>query len=110
MTSFASKPCDANQWGQSTNASIDAFGLTAAGEFSLAVTDCAKWLAGVKNGYRYDGTYPGSSSVGSCDPWMDWQSWDDGFKQSMMQFALSSMDALQASRVMRSWAPHVLTA
>ncbi|KAF2458449.1 glycoside hydrolase superfamily [Lineolata rhizophorae] len=40
---------------------------TICGEFSGAITDCAKWLNGLGNGARYDGTYPGSSYVGSCD-------------------------------------------
>lgn len=37
------------------------------GEFSPARTDCAKYLNGRGNGARYDGTYSGSSFVGSCD-------------------------------------------
>ncbi|KAG6813230.1 hypothetical protein H0H92_013117 [Tricholoma furcatifolium] len=36
------------------------------GEWSPAQTDCAKYLNGRGVGARYDGTYPGSSYVGSC--------------------------------------------
>jgi len=44
---------------------------TIAGEWSGALTDCAKWLNGRGIGARYDGTYnkggQGSSYIGSCD-------------------------------------------
>jgi len=44
---------------------------TIAGEWSGAMTDCAKWLNGRGVGARYDGTYnvngQGSSYIGSCD-------------------------------------------
>lgn len=73
-----------------------AFGLTAAGEFSNAVTDCGLYVNGVNLGTRYEGTYPGNPSrVGSCDPWIDWQTWDQSMKDSIKAFAMSSMDALQ---------------
>lgn len=37
------------------------------GEWSLASTDCARWLNGRGIGARYDGSYSGSNYVGSCD-------------------------------------------
>ncbi|THU98603.1 glycoside hydrolase family 5 protein [Dendrothele bispora CBS 962.96] len=37
-----------------------------AGEFTPAMTDCAKYLNGRGIGARYDGTYPDSPRVGSC--------------------------------------------
>ncbi|KAK3044287.1 hypothetical protein LTS18_001695, partial [Coniosporium uncinatum] len=39
---------------------------TIAGEWTGAQTDCAKWLNGRGVGARYDGTYSGSSYIGSC--------------------------------------------
>lgn len=36
------------------------------GEWSPARTDCAKYLNGRGVGSRYDGTYPGSTRIGSC--------------------------------------------
>lgn len=39
---------------------------TVVGEWTGAMTDCAKYLNGKGVGARYDGTYPGSSVVGSC--------------------------------------------
>jgi glucan 1,3-beta-glucosidase len=40
---------------------------TIVGEWTGAQTDCAKWLNGLGKGARYDGTFPGSSNVGSCN-------------------------------------------
>ena len=74
------------------------FGVTIAGEFSNAVNDCGLYVNGVGLGTRYEGTYPGYTDViGSCsgDGWLAWQSWNSSTKQDYMNFALSSMDALQ---------------
>ena len=40
---------------------------TVVGEWTGAQTDCAKWLNGRGKGARYDGTFPGSRKVGSCE-------------------------------------------
>lgn len=40
---------------------------TIVGEWTPAPTDCAKYLNGRGVGSRYDGSYPGSSAVGSCN-------------------------------------------
>jgi glucan 1,3-beta-glucosidase len=40
---------------------------TISGEWTGAITDCAKWLNGLGVGARYDGTYPGSTAHGNCD-------------------------------------------
>ena len=40
--------------------------LTIVGEWTPAMTDCAKYLNGRGIGSRYDGSYPGSTRVGSC--------------------------------------------
>lgn len=40
---------------------------TFVGEWTGAQTDCAFWLNGVGRGARYDGTFPGSYPIGSCD-------------------------------------------
>lgn len=40
---------------------------TISGEWTGAITDCAKWLNGLGKGARYDGTLDGSSPKGSCD-------------------------------------------
>lgn len=78
-------------WGPDMNTSMDAFGMTAAGEFSNAANDCGKWVNGVGNGAGYEG------AVGSCQPWTNWPAWDDDMKTAMKQFSMASMDALQVS-------------
>lgn len=94
MSTYAQTPCSA--WAQGVNTSMSAFGMTNAGEWSNAVTDCGLFVNGVGLGTRYEGTYPGSwPKVGSCTPWTDWQNWNDVMKQGMINFALASMDALQ---------------
>ena len=94
MSSYATTPC--TTWGGVVNTSMSAFGLTNAGEFSNAVTDCGLFLNGVNLGTRYEGTYPGNwPVVGDCSVWTDWQNYDSATKQAIHQFALASMDALQ---------------
>ncbi|KAH7927098.1 glycoside hydrolase family 5 protein [Leucogyrophana mollusca] len=95
MSTYAQTPC--NNWASSFNTSMGAFGMTAAGEFSNAVTDCGLWVNGVNLGTRYEGTYTSGTwpAVGSCDPWTNWQTWDATMKQGIQQFAMASMDALQ---------------
>ena len=94
MSSYAQTPC--NTWASLFNTSMAAFGLTAAGEWSNAVTDCGLWVNGVGLGTRYEGTYTGTwPVVGSCTPWTDWQSWNTAMKTGTMNFAMASMDALQ---------------
>lgn len=95
ISTYATTPC--TSWGGAVNQSSAAFGLTNAGEFSNAVTDCGLFLNGVGLGNRYDGTYTMGSfpSQGSCTPWTDWQNYSPQTKADILQFALASMDALQ---------------
>ncbi|KZT68170.1 glycoside hydrolase family 5 protein [Daedalea quercina L-15889] len=86
-------PC--SSWGAMFNDSMTAFGLTTAGEFSNAINDCGLWVNGVGDGTRFEGTYDGYAYTGDCTPWIDYQNWDDAFKQSIEQWALASMSALQ---------------
>lgn len=96
MAQRAGDPC--GSWGKDVNASMSAFGLNNAGEFSNAVTDCGLYLNGVNEHTRYEGLYETEGpwpDQGSCDEWTDWTKWDDDMKASVKQFALNSMDALQ---------------
>jgi glucan 1,3-beta-glucosidase len=100
MPNHVNAPCQA--WGSQMNNSMDTFGLTAAGEFSLAITDCGTFVNGVDLGTRYEGDYKDPdgtqwSRTGSCDRWVKWQNWDDTFKKAMNQFAQASFDSLQVS-------------
>ena len=96
MSTYAQTPC--TTWGGLVNTSMSAFGLSTAGEFSNAVTDCGLFLNGVGLGTRYEGTYPGVwPRIGNCSTWIDYQNFDSGTKADILQFALSSMDALQVT-------------
>ncbi|KZP01260.1 glycoside hydrolase family 5 protein [Calocera viscosa TUFC12733] len=92
-SSFVASPCSG--WGQELNASMQQFGFSMAGEWAVATNDCGLWVNGVGLGNRVEGTYPGSTAVGSCDTFDAWESWDADFKNGLMDLALSSMDALQ---------------
>ncbi|KAG6907273.1 hypothetical protein DXG01_009647 [Tephrocybe rancida] len=51
----------------SHGSSLSSFSLwVIVGEWTPAATDCAKYLNGRGKGSRYDGSFPGSSRVGSC--------------------------------------------
>ncbi|PFH50698.1 glycoside hydrolase family 5 protein [Amanita thiersii Skay4041] len=94
ISTYATAPCE--NWGQVVNNSMGAFGLTTAGEFSNAVTDCGLYLNGVNLGTRYEGTYPGTTAVvGDCKVWTEWQKYDQKTKDAIKQFSMASMDALQ---------------
>ncbi|KAH7337940.1 glycoside hydrolase superfamily [Rhizoctonia solani] len=73
------KPC--TQRAAEFNASMSAFGMTTAGEFSNAFNDCGFFFNGVKLGARYDGTFSGYSGpnggAGSCIKWMDDRLWSN---------------------------------
>ncbi|KAM6500636.1 exo-beta-1,3-glucanase [Amanita muscaria] len=93
IATFAQTPC--NLWGQQVNASLGAFGVTIAGEFSNAVNDCGLYLNGVNIGTRFEGTYGVKGPVGDCAPWMDWENWNADMKANIKHFAMASMDGLQ---------------
>lgn len=100
MSANVKRPC--TTWAGQMNDSMSAFGLTSAGEFSNAINDCGTYLNGVGLGARYDGTYQSDGDwpvVGSCDPWVDYTTWSQELKDSIQQFALASMDALQVSEL-----------
>jgi len=80
---FVPLPC--NTWGQGINISQTAFGVTVAGEWSLGFNDCGLFLQGLTS----------VPLTTNCDFWEDYANYDDGTKQSLYQFALTSMDALQ---------------
>ncbi|WVQ82333.1 hypothetical protein IAT38_004461 [Cryptococcus sp. DSM 104549] len=57
------------------------------GEWTVASTDCAKYLNGRGIGARYDGSYPGSSYVGTCsDKSNDVSKYSDEYKAFMGKY------------------------
>ncbi|OJJ47683.1 hypothetical protein ASPZODRAFT_141258 [Penicilliopsis zonata CBS 506.65] len=72
---------------------------TVVGEWTGGITDCAKWLNGRNVGARYDGTYPGSTALGSCDG--KYQGTVDGLsdadKYNVRRFIEAQLDAFEKS-------------
>jgi glucan 1,3-beta-glucosidase len=71
---------------------------TIVGEWCGALTDCAKWLNGRYNGARYDGTFGGSPTIGSCagkySGSVDALSGDD--KYNIRRYIEAQLDAYEA--------------
>lgn len=92
------KPCQ--QFAPMLNNARSNMGVALAGEMSLAINDCGLYLNGVGAGARYDGSYKGPvagnyPSMGSCQPFDDYENYSDTMKQNLRSFALTSMDSLQ---------------
>ncbi|GAA5878108.1 hypothetical protein JCM1840_002243, partial [Sporobolomyces johnsonii] len=95
------KPCQ--KWAPEFNKTFNSFGVALAGEFSLAVTDCGRFLNNVFEGSRLEGTfpnasqplYPPSAPAGTCEFWEDYESWDDEFKLALQDLAYAQMDTFQ---------------
>ncbi|KAG8916641.1 hypothetical protein FRC01_002946 [Tulasnella sp. 417] len=87
------KPCQA--WGAEMNSSWTDFGVSVAGEFSLAINDCGRWVNGIELGTRWEGTLTGSGDgvKGDCTEWNDWASWGQQTKDDFKAFAQRNFDA-----------------
>lgn len=65
------------------------------GEWTGAMTDCAKYLNGYKVGSRYDGTYPGSTYVGSCADKSLIANWDDDMRGDMRGYIEAQLETFE---------------
>ncbi|KAG9037366.1 hypothetical protein FS837_001448 [Tulasnella sp. UAMH 9824] len=93
LTEQIQKPCQS--WAADMNNSWTDFGVSIAGEFSLAINDCGQWINGVGAGTRWEGTFgTGDGTAGDCTDWNDWQSWTQQRKDDFRAFALRNFDAL----------------
>jgi glucan 1,3-beta-glucosidase len=59
------------------------------------MSDCAPALNGYGIGARYDGTYPGSSYVGSCAPINYMDQWTQTFKDDMRGYIEAQMESFE---------------
>lgn len=66
------------------------------GEWTGAMTDCAKYLNGFDVGARYDGTYPGSSKIGDCGFQNDITQWSQTFKDDTRKYIEAQIAAYEA--------------
>lgn len=98
---WAQQPCRAHQ-ARMTN-SLTNFGITGAGEWSLAINDCGLNVNGVGLGTRFEGTYVGNDkpAAGSCKQWLEWENWTPAIKDGLKTFAMMEMDAYQVSAATR---------
>ncbi|KAH9464928.1 hypothetical protein MJO29_001403 [Puccinia striiformis f. sp. tritici] len=95
----ATRPC--NAWAARSNQTMEGFGLSMSGEWSLALNDCGLYVNNVGWGQRYEGTWPNATrpdrrfpKVGSCDQWLDHRKWSDAQKKGFADTASASQDAL----------------
>ena len=68
---------------------------TFVGEWTAAMTDCAAALNGYGIGARYDGTYPGSSYVGSCANVNFMETWSQSFKDDTRGYIEAQMEVFE---------------
>ncbi|KAK5121055.1 hypothetical protein LTR85_005539 [Meristemomyces frigidus] len=68
---------------------------TFVGEWSAAMTDCAAALNGYGIGARYDGTYPGSTYVGSCADVNFIETWSQAFKDDTRGYIEAQMETFE---------------
>ncbi|KAI9855839.1 MAG: exo-1,3-beta-glucanase [Vezdaea acicularis] len=65
------------------------------GEWTGAMTDCASALNGYGIGARYDGTYPGSSYVGSCATINFLEQWSQQLKDHTRRYIEAQLDTFE---------------
>lgn len=77
-------------WGQS--AMVEGH-WNVCGEWSAALTDCARWLNGVGKGARWSGDYDGVSYIDSCDAYTEVANWSDDYRTNVRKYIESQLDA-----------------
>lgn len=71
---------------------------TIVGEFSLATTDCARWLNGFQRGSRWDGTYLTKGPVvpgGSCQGEEDMRAWSAKKREFVRDFGRAQLEGYE---------------
>ncbi|KAI9504306.1 glycoside hydrolase superfamily [Coemansia spiralis] len=71
---------------------------TICGEFSLATTDCARWLNGFQRGARWDGSYLTKAPItedATCHGQERIETWNSKKKQFMKTFAMAQLQAYE---------------
>lgn len=65
------------------------------GEWTAAMTDCARWLNGIGHGARYSGDYDDAPYIGSCTPFLDYGTWPDEYRTGVRKYIEAQMDAYE---------------
>lgn len=88
-------------WAQGTLNTMNQFGTTNTGEWSLALNDCGQWLNGVNLGTRAEGTYAGYTGPvfgpDYCEYWMRPETWNQSTIDAMRNTWLAGEDALKSN-------------
>lgn len=86
-----------NGFQANTDQGLQQFGVTMAGEWSLAPNDCGLFLNGPFQGVRYDGTFSSGDfkKQGDCEPFDDWLSYSNATKQDMLNGAIAQMQSFR---------------
>ncbi|TVY84736.1 Glucan 1,3-beta-glucosidase, partial [Lachnellula suecica] len=66
------------------------------GEWTAAETDCAPAVNGYNIGSRYDGTFPGSTYVGSCESMNNIANWDDDMKGDVRGYIEAQLSTFES--------------
>lgn len=66
---------------------------TVCGEFSAALTDCARWLNGVGRGARWSGDFGQSHLNNSCEMYLDPKKWSEDHRNNVRKYLEAQLDA-----------------
>ncbi|KAF2139792.1 glycoside hydrolase family 5 protein [Aplosporella prunicola CBS 121167] len=69
---------------------------TFVGEWSAAMTDCAKWLNGYLRGARYDGTYLTTDYIGDCTQYNNISSWNQELRDATRAYVEAQINTFEA--------------
>ncbi|KAF3170116.1 exo-1,3-beta-glucanase [Orbilia oligospora] len=73
------------------------------GEWSAAMTDCARWLNGWNRGARYDGTFQSSRAYGTCNGKGDADRMTQTQKDDLRRFVEAQLDSYETTNGWIFW-------
>ncbi|KAF3932704.1 hypothetical protein ABW19_dt0203857 [Dactylella cylindrospora] len=73
------------------------------GEWSGAMTDCARWLNGFNRGARYDGTYQSSQKYGDCGSKGNINAMSAADKENLRKYIEAQLDSFEKSNGWIFW-------
>ncbi|KAK6496836.1 exo-1,3-beta-glucanase [Arthrobotrys musiformis] len=73
------------------------------GEWSAAMTDCARWLNGWNRGARYDGTFQSSRSYGTCNDKGNVDTMTQTQKDDLRRFVEAQLDSYEKTHGWIFW-------
>ena len=83
---------------------------TIVGEWTSAQNDCAQWLNGFQTGARYDGSFPNSYYIGSCNGQNQIGTLTDQQRRETREYIFAQLDAYERGNGWYFWAGKTETA